>query len=251
MKRINFIFIVTFSLTIILSACNNKNIDTAVTIPEEDILLSEDISQTNNIIPSEEDIPSENITQPEEDILSENITQPEENTLSEDTTTSSIEKTVSYDELEQLYLDVNDSMTYDEVLNTVITSQLPYTEADYYRSKSIKVAFTKGAAAQRYSDSGDYIDINFVTDGEYSKNYVFGAIKYVNDKKAISAFQYVFGNYYEFRDGEYQGYYINDYQYKDRFEIVYSNGHKTMTNYIPFENKESQLSYIHDYIKPD
>lgn len=156
-----------------------------------------------------------------------------------------IETDISYDKLQQLYFDIDSSMSYENVLNVVTESQLFYTNQDYLRAKTIKVAFTQNTSLQKYADTGDYVKINFQMND--SNNYVLSSIEYFNNEKFISAFQYISGDYLEFHDSKYQGYYIDDFQTKNGFEITYNNGNKITTNYIVMENKEAQLLYIHNY----
>ncbi len=153
---------------------------------------------------------------------------------------------VDYDKLQQLYLDIDNRMTYEEVLKSVVKTGLPYTDGVYNGSRNIKVALEAAVAEQSYAKSGDEVSISF---NEVKKNngtaYEFGDIEYFNNSKFVKAFQYVSGTYWDFRESSNQGYYIDDYDSSRKgFEISYSNGNKVTTHYLVMDSKEKQLQYI-------
>lgn len=146
----------------------------------------------------------------------------------------------SLDELQLLYIQIQSDMSYEEVLDLVIATGLPYSETKFNGSKAIKVAFEKGVTPQRYADSGDYVDISFTQD-RTTKEYSFGTVEYFNSEKFIKAFEYKAGTYWDFRNGEDVGFYINDYQ---------STLAKTKEEkYTQLNSKEEQIKYIKQYIK--
>lgn len=55
-----------------------------------------------------------------------------------------------YDELQQLYLDLNTNLNYSEMLELIQSTGLPYSEVKYNGSRVVQVAFTDGATAQKY-----------------------------------------------------------------------------------------------------
>lgn len=82
-----------------------------------------------------------------------------------------------YDALQQLYLDINNGMSYTDVLSTVQQSKLPYTQQAYNGGTAIiRVAKTSGAALQKNAESGDNIVITF----EYDKDSGFALKDYIN-----------------------------------------------------------------------
>ena len=146
----------------------------------------------------------------------------------------------SLDELQLLYIQIQSDMSYEEVLDLVIATGLPYSETKFNGSKAIKVAFEKEVTPQRYADSGDYVDISFTQD-RTTKEYSFGTVEYFNSEKFITAFEYKAGTYWDFINGEDVGFYINDYQ---------STLAKTKEEkYIQLNSKEEQIKYIKQYIK--
>lgn len=148
------------------------------------------------------------------------------------------EDNISYDKLQQLYLNIKSEMTYDEVLSIITESGLPFSETKFNGSKAIKVAFEKGVTPQKYADSGDYIDISF-DDEDRDGNYIFGTIEYYNNDKFITVFEYKDGTYWDFRKGEDRGLYINNYK-----TITGDKSEK----YIKVSNKEEQLKYVINYL---
>lgn len=90
-----------------------------------------------------------------------------------------------YDALQQLYLTINNGMSYTEVLSAVQQTKLPYTQQTYNGGKAvIRVAKIKNAALQKNAESGDNLEITFEYDkdsGYSSKDYInynFGEIEY-------------------------------------------------------------------------
>lgn len=148
------------------------------------------------------------------------------------------EDKISYDKLQQLYLDIESEMSYEEVLSKVQESGLPFSETKFNGSKAIKAAFEEGVTPQRHADEGDNINISF--DDDRDGNYVFGTIEYFNHEKFIKVFEYKNGTYWDFRDGKDNGYYINNYQ-----NIMGDKSEK----YIKANSKEEQLQYVINYIK--
>ena len=149
---------------------------------------------------------------------------------------------VSYDQLESLYLKINEKMSYEEILKIVEETGLPFTEVEYNGSKKIKVAFTEGVAKQRYADSGDNLEISF--DQESDRKYAFGTLEYFNNDKFVTIFQYEGGTYWDFYNCQDKGYFINDIDNKGNYEMTFNNGKKKKTKYIKANSKEEQLRYI-------
>lgn len=106
-----------------------------------------------------------------------NVTQFESELTNESTITN------EYDELQQLYLNFDTSMTYQEALEFIQNTGLPYSEAQYNGSRKFQVAFTEGCTAQKYKkESGPYIEIIYRylknDDNSNEDNYIFGTCAY-------------------------------------------------------------------------
>lgn len=159
---------------------------------------------------------------------------------------------IQYDELQQLYFDIEETMSYSEVLDIVEESGLPYTDHKYNGSRAIKVAFTDKSAKQRHSDSGDHVTVSFVDNRTNDDNkYSFAYIEYFNSEKFVTVFYYLRGTYWKFYNCYDTGYFINDYNRKreDGYTITNTNGTTTETTYIKADTKEEQLEYIFNYVK--
>ncbi len=146
---------------------------------------------------------------------------------------------VKYDALQQLYLDIDNNLSYEEILKKVKKSKLPYTDQEYSSGQTIKVAYTSEVAKQRYADEGDNVQISFNLNKKTNK-LNFSTLEYFNHKKFITIFDYESGTYWDFRDGKDKGLYINNYS------NVTGNKDK---KYIKSNSKENQLKYIFEYKK--
>ena len=144
---------------------------------------------------------------------------------------------VKYDALQQLYLDIDNDLSYEETLKKVRKSKLPYTDQEYSSSQTIKVAYTTEVAKQKYADEGDYVEISFNLDKKINK-LTFSTLEYFNHKKFITIFDYESGTYWDFRDGKDKGLYINNYS-----NVTGNKDEK----YIKSNSKENQLKYIFEY----
>lgn len=147
------------------------------------------------------------------------------------------EDKISYDKLQQLYLDIKSDMNYEEILLKVEKSGLSFTDNEYNGSRTVKVAYEDGIALQRYADSGDSVEIHF-DDEDRDGKYIFGTIEYFNNGKFVSVFEYKDGVYWDFNKGKDRGYYINNYK-----TTMASKEEK----YIKANSKEEQLNYIKNY----
>ncbi|MDE7183479.1 MAG: hypothetical protein K2O40_03170 [Lachnospiraceae bacterium] len=92
----------------------------------------------------------------------------EENSLELETSTPLKEDTyisiseIELDELQQLYLDFDSSLSYQEAVDYIANTGLPYSEAKNNGSRTLQVAFTEGCTAQKYmKESGDYLTITY------------------------------------------------------------------------------------------
>ncbi|WP_302967263.1 cell envelope integrity protein TolA [Intestinibacter bartlettii] len=146
---------------------------------------------------------------------------------------------VKYDALQQLYLDIDNNLSYEEILKKVKKSKLPYTDQEYSSGQTIKVAYTSEVAKQRYADEGDNVQISFNLNKKTNK-LNFSTLEYFNHKKFITIFDYESGTYWDFRDGKDKGLYINNYS-----NVTGNKDEK----YIKSNSKENQLKYIFEYKK--
>ena len=146
---------------------------------------------------------------------------------------------IKYDALQQLYLDIDNDLSYEETLKKVKKSKLPYTDQEYSSGQTIKVAYTSEVAKQRYADEGDNVEISFELDKKTNK-LNFSTLEYFNHKKFITIFDYESGTYWDFRDGKDKGLYINNYS-----NLTGNKDEK----YIKSNSKENQLKYIFEYKK--
>lgn len=146
---------------------------------------------------------------------------------------------IKYDALQQLYLDIDNDLSYEETLKKVKKSKLPYTDQEYSSGQTIKVAYTSEVAKQRYAEEGDNVEISFELDKKTNK-LNFSTLEYFNHKKFITIFDYESGTYWDFRDGKDKGLYINNYS-----NVTGNKDEK----YIKSNSKENQLKYIFEYKK--
>lgn len=92
---------------------------------------------------------------------------------------------IKLDELQQLYLDFDPSMSYSDALEYIQSTGLPYSEEKYNGSRVFQIALTDGCTVQQYmKESGPYITISYeYAEGENSINddkakYSFGTCVY-------------------------------------------------------------------------
>lgn len=177
----------------------------------------------------------------EENHQETNIVNDDEGTSNNDEEVDSEE--IEYDELQQLYVNINDETTYEEVIDLIEKFNLPYNEEEFSSGPSIKVAFDDGVTKFKHADSGDYVEISF------NEDLMIDTVEYFNNDIFITLFDYRDGTYWEFRDQpEYAGYYINTYNDKaGDFTIKYKNGNESETDYLKVDSKEEQFKYMMQY----
>ena len=161
-----------------------------------------------------------------------------------------------YDELQTIFLSVDFDSTYENVKEIIKDTGLPCTEQEYNGSKGLGkeivfcIAYTQGAALQRYADSGDHLNITFQKDSGKLMT-----MEYVPEHGNTAALVYSFGVWWSFMEDEpandYSGYYVNAYTDAKRRGIViyYNNGNSTKTTYYRYEDKETVLNTVIDGIK--
>lgn len=197
-----------------------------------------EVEKKNSIVKpqQEQEVKSEQKSKAKEKAVKENAENAKNN--KEDITKQKTSN-VKYDALQQLYLDIDNDLSYEETLKKVRKSKLPYTDQEYSSSQTIKVAYTTEVAKQRYADEGDYVEISFNLDKKTNK-LTFSTLEYFNHKKFVTIFDYESGTYWDFRDGKDKGLYINNYS-----NVTGKKNEK----YIKSNSKENQLKYIFEYKK--
>lgn len=113
---------------------------------------------------------------------------------------------VNLDDLQRLYIDFDSSLSYSDAIAFVEATGLPYSAIKYNGSRTIQVAFTKGATAQKYKkDGGDYLTITYVyPSGENSANddlekYAFGTCVYCPTSSSLTLIEHANGSYFSYR----------------------------------------------------
>lgn len=197
-----------------------------------------EVEKKNSIVKpqQEQEVKSEQKSKAKEKAVKENAEHAKNN--KEDITKQKTSN-VKYDALQQLYLDIDNDLSYEETLKKVRKSKLPYTDQEYSISQTIKVAYTTEVAKQRYADEGDYVEISFNLDKKTNK-LTFSTLEYFNHKKFVTIFDYESGTYWDFKDGKDKGLYINNYS-----NVTGNKDEK----YIKSNSKENQLKYIFEYKK--
>lgn len=120
---------------------------------------------------------------------------------------------VSYDKLQQLYIDVNSDMSYKEMLKLVKKTKLPYSEERYNGSRLVQVAFTEGCTLQKYKkEAGDYLEIYYdYTEANNSEDnldkYTFATCVYNPYGSGIGLINHKHGHYFSYSK---PGHYISD-----------------------------------------
>ena len=132
----------------------------------------------------------------------------------QDTTAPASAPSVKYDALQQLYLDLDPSMSYEDMLDSVKSTGLPYSEEKYNGSRTVQVAFTDGCTVQRHKkESGDYLEIHYdYPDNENSSNdildkYIFATCVYCPSDSYLSLISHSHGSYFSYYE---PGNYISD-----------------------------------------
>lgn len=249
MKK-SFILLLSMSLIISLSACGDSfkqgmkdgmqgTTQESTVASEEETMIEED---------SEIEVEQEETTKRAETELDE----------SDSVEVQDIEDNLvyEYDDLQNLFIELDVNITPDELENCIEKYSLEYTVGEYNSSsgKEIKycIAYTEGAAAQQYVDSGDHLEVTF--GGKNKDEFMYA--EYVNENDiSYTALLYEHGVYWDFSEGnaeDYSGYYINDsLSGKTGIVIKYNNGRESKTNYFRYNSAEEVIQKIIDKIEED
>lgn len=176
-------------------------------------------------------------------------------TLSDYSTSSSqssvpyLLKEYDFDPLQNVFIGITDKTTQDDLNAEIQNRSLCYTtqenNSSYGKTISYGIAYTEGAAAQRYSDSGDYLNATF-----HKESGKIMHAQYVNEHSSKSALYYNYGTWFDFREenpGEYSGYYYIDSLSKNKgITIQYNNGREKTTHYFHAPNAKIAVQVIID-----
>lgn len=246
MKK-SFILLLSMSLIFSLSACGDS--------------FKQGMKDGMQGTTQESTVASEEETMIEED--SEIEVEQEETTKRAETESDSVEEqdiednlVYEYDDLQNLFIGLNVNITPDELESCIEKYSLEHTVGEYNSSSGKEimycVAYTEGAAAQKYADSGDHLKVTF--GGENKDEFMYA--EYVNENDiSYTALFYDHGVYWDFSEGnaeDYSGYYINDsFSGKTGIVIKYDNGRESKTNYFRYNSAEEVIQKIIDKIKED
>ena len=107
---------------------------------------------------------------------------------------------IELDELQRLYIDFDPSFSFSEALEYVEASGLPYSSVKYNGSRTIQVALTDGATAQKYKKvAGDYVTISYAypkrenSINDDLEKYSFDSCSYYPESARFSLIQSVDG----------------------------------------------------------
>lgn len=179
----------------------------------------------------------------------ESESQEEENIADQESQDVSAETVVEYDNLQKVFLALRESTKPGDVERMIGESELKYTVEEYNSSSGKEVvyqlAYTDGAALQKYAESGDHLEISF--GGENKDEFMYA--QYVNAKDvSYTALLYNHGTWYKFSDDnaeDYKGYYINDsFSGKSGITVKYTNGNEAETDYLPCDSGEDAIQKI-------
>lgn len=157
------------------------------------------------------------------------------------------ETIVEYDELENVFIALNDNSTEDDLLELIDKYDLEYTAQDYNgtpKKKQYKLAYTHEVALQKYADSGDYVEVTF---NKMDGSFMYA--EYFNQTAFKAAVHYNYGTYWDFREKEannnYTGYYYHSSgDNKGGITIQYSNGNSKETGYYNVDSAEEALNAL-------
>lgn len=177
------------------------------------------------------------------------MTQPEE---------TDPEKVYEYDALQNIFMAVTADTTIEELWALISENELSVTAEEYSKFHGGKkvvfcIAYTDGAARQKYADSGDYLEITFdiIGDNRMSNENRLMSAEYVNiNCSPCAGFYYQYGTWKEFDEdieNDYSGYYIIDgYSKEDGITIRYSNGYEKTVPYFRQNSAEEVIQTMID-----
>lgn len=169
------------------------------------------------------------------------------------------EKTYDFDTLQSIFVGITAETTIEDLKSMISEKSLSFTVQEYNKAGGGKevvlmIAYTDGAALQKYAESGDSIEIAFdkIDNNSLSDNNRIMSAYYTN-ASSLSALFYNYGTWYDFREeteGDYSGYYIVDHFTKeDGIKIQYDNGNETTTCYFRYNSADEVIRKIIDNMR--
>jgi len=190
--------------------------------------------------------------EPEETVQSQATTQEPAATLMTQPEESEPEpeKVYEYDALQNIFMAITEDTTIEELWALILENDLFVTAQEYNGGEVVfGIAYTEGAARQKYAEPGDYLNVTFdiLGDNYMSNDNRLASVEYVND----SWFWACFFTDRAFEDnkvvGDYSGYYIEDsFTKEDGIIIKYANGHESVTNYFRYDSAEEVIQKMID-----
>ena len=160
-----------------------------------------------------------------------------------DSTEESSEAPIEYDDLQSMFIGITTETSEEDIQAAIDKSGLSYTSEEYNgdpKKITYQIAYTEGAAKQKYGDAGDYVQVSFSKeDGSLL------TAEYCNASTFKSAVLYNYGVYWDFnfeKDNDYAGYYWNKSgDGKGGVALEYSNGNKAETGYHKVADAEEAV----------
>lgn len=164
-------------------------------------------------------------------------------------------KVYEYDTLQNIFMEITENTTAEELQALITENNLPATVQEYNKSGGGKeivfcIAYTEGAALQKYAETGDHIEVSFDKIGpdSMSEENRFMYAVYSNGS-GLSAMLYNYGTWFDFREeaeNDYSGYYVIKPGAKDGITMKYSNGNETATGYFKHNSAEEAVQEMID-----
>lgn len=176
--------------------------------------------------------PAEPAPAPITEVQTEAQTTTEAPTTAAPTTETPTEPTtVSYTDLQQLFLSITTETTVEDVENAISSGGFASSKSKQSDEIVYRIAREEKVALQRYGDTGECIDIAF--------DPQTGALMYAahdEGESFLTALLYNYGTYWDFRfdpGNAYSGYYYyKSGDKKSGVTLKYDNGNEKKTNYI-------------------
>lgn len=156
-------------------------------------------------------------------------------------------KTIKYDELQKIFIAIKLDTSEDDIKDLINKYGVKYSADDYNgtpKKVCYKIAFEEGVAAQKYADSGDYIEVSFSKeDGSLL------VAEYFNNDAFKEAILYNYGVYWDFNEknpnNDYTGYYFHEPgDTEGGVTIKHGNGNSKETGYYSVSSAKVALNSI-------
>ena len=159
------------------------------------------------------------------------------------TTTAPTEPTtVSYSDLQQLFLSITTETTVSDIEGVISSGGFESSKSEQSDKTVYKIARDKNVAVQKYADTGEYVEIAF--------DPKTGAMMYAahdDGESFLTALLYNYGTYWDFRfdpGNAYSGYYYyKSGDKKSGVTLKYDNGNEKQTNYIKSRDAAEALRH--------